>query len=350
MSSNSIDYNKLAQNFLQKWKDYIIAYLKKPSDTQDVTRFKRLISKNLVAREIVNNAHRLCHVYDNPEWQSKVFETLDLDLIYSNVDKMPLSHEDQYSDNLVKELLRYFKNDFFTWCDKPKCNQCGVNTYQEPIGMSTPTIEEQKFQCGNVELYKCQQCNNITRFPRYNDPTKLLETRTGRCGEWCNLFMLILKSFGLEARYVINFEDHVWNEYYSPYLKRWVHLDSCEQSFDEPHIYSINWNKKMSYCIAYGRYTVVDVSKKYIVQNQIPRDKIDDCDLNFVCKMITKQLQEGLSDSELYRVYCMEEQDYLNSIEGKTNKESNKTPHEDKIGRQSGSKEWTTSRGEDGKT
>ena len=342
--NNSIEYDKLAQNFLQRWKEYVVSYMRKPSDAQDIVHFKQLISKNPVARDIVNNSRRLCYIYDNPEWQSKVLETLDLDLIYSNVDKMPLDNEDQYSDNLVKELLRYFKNDFFTWCNKPKCNQCGVDSYQEPIGMAVPTIEERKFQCGNIELYKCQQCKNVTRFPRYNDPTKLLETRTGRCGEWCNIFMLILKSFGLEARYVINFEDHVWNEYYSPYLKRWVHLDSCEQAFDEPHIYSINWNKKMSYCIAYGRYEVVDVSKKYIVQNQLPRDKITDSDLNLVCKTITKQLRQGLNDSELYRVYCMDEQDYLNSRE-----KIKETFKDGKIGRQSGSKEWITSRGEDGK-
>ena len=126
--NNSIEYDKVAQNFLQRWKEYVVSYMRKPSDAQDIVHFKQLISKNPVARDIVNNSRRLCYIYDNPEWQSKVLETLDLDLIYSNVDKMPLDNEDQYSDNLVKELLRYFKNDFFTWCNKPKCNQCGVDS------------------------------------------------------------------------------------------------------------------------------------------------------------------------------------------------------------------------------
>lgn len=344
--SEPIKYDKLADMFLKKYKDYVLSRLKKPPQSRDIQHFQQIVNSNSVARDIVNNSQRLCHIYDNSEWQSKVFDTLDLDIIYYNVDKMPQTHEDEYSDNLVKELLRYFKRDFFTWCNQPKCTQCSEDSHQEMIGMDQPNNEERQFQCGNVELYKCRQCKMVTRFPRYNDPTKLLETKTGRCGEWCNLFMLILKSFGLEARYVINFEDHVWNEYYSPYLKRWVHIDSCEQSFDEPHIYSVNWNKKMSYCIAYGKYDVVDVSKKYILQNELPRDKIDDKELNFVCQILTKQLREGLNDRELYKIFTMDEQDYLNS-RTEDKKEEDHITNENK-GRQSGSKEWTTSRGENG--
>lgn len=346
MNGTSIQYEKLAEMFLHRWKEYVVSKLKKQPETQDIRHFRELVNGgNSVARDILNNSYRLCHIYDNPLWQSKVFDTLDLDLIYGNVDKMPIKNEDEYSDNLVKELLRYFKNDFFSWCNKPKCDKCGDDSHQQMIGMSGPNDEEQKYQCGNVEVYKCEQCNTVTRFPRYNDPTKLLETRIGRCGEWCNLFMLILKSFGLESRYVINFEDHVWNEYYSPFLKRWVHIDSCEQSFDEPHIYSVNWNKKMSYCIAYGKNEVVDVSEKYIIQNKLPRDKISDQDLNLVCRMITKRLRQDLNNDELYKVYCMDEQDYLNSMK---KSQAQSTDSVETKGRQSGSKEWVTTRGENG--
>ena len=34
--------------------------------------------------------------------------------------------------------------------------------------------------------YRCSICLRTTRFPRYNHPEKLLETRKGRCGEWVN--------------------------------------------------------------------------------------------------------------------------------------------------------------------
>lgn len=63
-----------------------------------------------------------------------------------------------------------------------------------------------------VEIYKCKLCSSIVRFPRYNDPKKLLETRSGRCGEWANCFTLMCKALNYETRYVLDFTDHVWTE------------------------------------------------------------------------------------------------------------------------------------------
>ena len=33
-------------------------------------------------------------------------------------------------------------------------------------------------------FFRCSTCMHKTRFPRYNHPEKLLETKKGRCGEW----------------------------------------------------------------------------------------------------------------------------------------------------------------------
>jgi peptide-N4-(N-acetyl-beta-glucosaminyl)asparagine amidase len=90
------------------------------------------------------------------------------------------------------------------------------------------------------QVYACPQCRSRTRFPRYNDAVKLLETRRGRCGEWANCFTLCCRAVrltckahsehshrgrgavrtpraqvGLEVRWVLDFTDHVWTEHWS---------------------------------------------------------------------------------------------------------------------------------------
>ena len=46
--------------------------------------------------------------------------------------------------------------------------------------MGHPSDEERQFGASRVELYSCTACSCQTRFPRYNDPVKLLETKRGR--------------------------------------------------------------------------------------------------------------------------------------------------------------------------
>ncbi|CCH62664.1 hypothetical protein TBLA_0H03830 [Henningerozyma blattae CBS 6284] len=356
MSDIQSRFKAAASSLLKQHKKLTISHYNRQVTINDTTRFQQLIQQNNFARELFGLSNRLCTVYENSNWHSIVLEVLDLEVIYSNVDSEVAKigdkddKDEQYSDILVKELLRYFKQDFFKWLDKPDCPKCGQGSNQNMSsnGVQRPNQEEAQHQCGAVEIYRCNNCGTESRFPRYNDPIKLLETRVGRCGEWCNLFTLILKSFGLEARYIWNREDHVWCEYYSNYLKRWVHLDSCEQSFDQPYIYSKNWNKKMSYCIAFSRYGVQDVSKRYILQNQLPRDTISEDSLLFFCNFITKKLRISLSNDELYQLLCRDEAERLSWVTQTKNLTSDKTSEEAFKGRSSGSKEWKKERGEDG--
>ena len=64
-----------------------------------------------------------------------------------------------------------------------------------------------------TELYRCRECDRVTRFARFNNPSHLLSTRRGRCGEWANCFCLICRALSLDARYVLDFTDHVWVRY-----------------------------------------------------------------------------------------------------------------------------------------
>lgn len=316
----------------------------------DEDRYRRLMETNVLARQLSGLQSSLCFRYENDRWHSVVLDTLDLEVIYANIDRAVSDNkasDSEYEDYLVKELLRYFKRDFFTWCNSPVCTLCGNDSNQQSIGLDRPTPEESQYQCGTVEVYRCRIHNTITRFPRYNDPIKLLQTRTGRCGEWCNLFTLILKSFGLEARYVWNKEDHVWCEYYSKYLKKWVHVDSCEQSYNEPHIYSNNWNKKMSYVIAFSIDTVTDVSPRYILKNQLPRKDISENDLSFLCQYLTKKLRTNMNEDQVFSLACRDEQERLEWIKSKQLKPT-KIDSSPGSGRESGSVAWKKERGENG--
>ena len=64
-------------------------------------------------------------------------------------------------------------------------------------------------RASRTELYLCSRCNTTSRFARYQDVTKVLETRRGRCGEYSVLMMQLLQGLGYTARWIVDREDHV---------------------------------------------------------------------------------------------------------------------------------------------
>lgn len=167
-----------------------------------------------------------------------------------------------YELAFLRQVLRWFKHDFFSWTNCPRCEQCGSSDTQS-IGMVAPTAVEKHFGAERVEAAQCKTCGGQTRFPRYNDPGKLLESRNGRCGEWANCFTLVCRALGYEARHVHDWTDHVWTEVYSDSLQRWVHADSCEAALDTPLVYEQGWGKKLTYCLAFARDHALDVTRRY---------------------------------------------------------------------------------------
>lgn len=169
-------------------------------------------------------------------------------------------------DAVLLRLLLWFKHEFFTWCDAPLCGSCGTPK-PTPAGAGKPTDDELKHGANRVELFTCgnEGCKKEVRFPRYNDPVKLLSTKTGRCGEYANAFTLCCVSLGYEARWVLDWTDHVWTEVWSADQNKWLHCDSCENICDQPLLYEKGWGKKLSFVVAFGVHDVVDVTRRYII-------------------------------------------------------------------------------------
>ncbi|TPX65907.1 hypothetical protein CcCBS67573_g07983 [Chytriomyces confervae] len=251
-----------------------------------------------------------------------------------------------YLECLMSALLGWFKTDYMTWVNNLPCEACGApDTVSAGSGIPTPT--DLADGASRTELFKCPHCHATSRFPRFNNVKRLMKTRKGRCGEWANLFTCFSIAMGFETRYVMDYTDHVWCEFYSDTWKRWVHVDPCEGSsaLDQPLMYEVGWGKKLTYVFAVGEHEVVDVYRRYTrnLPDILRRRKLArETTLAHWISEMNSEIQRNLPASivkELKEKSAAELHEFLHP--------PNRPLHgSEKIGRQSGNLEWRLARGE----
>lgn len=136
---------------------------------------------------------------------------------------------------------------------------------------------------------------------------KLLETRTGRCGEAANLFTCLCRALSFQARYIHDPTDHVWTEVYSEKERRWLHCDSCENLCDSPLIYEKGWKKSLSFCIAFANDHVEDVTWRYVTNFKQTRQRrnIDETNFAKLIYQINRKIQTQIDQQQKKKIISM---------------------------------------------
>jgi peptide-N4-(N-acetyl-beta-glucosaminyl)asparagine amidase len=250
-------------------------------------------------KRMQQKALQIIPVHDLEEKSQQNYNLYKKSLSREKTSELPVADKNEF---FLMELLNWYKNQFFEWVDQPECGQCGTKEFMRFEGSSMPNETEAYGWANNVEVYKCSSCQSEQRFPRYNNPEVLLQTRKGRCGEWANCFALCLRSLNFETRYVLDWTDHVWCEVFSMSQRRWIHIDPCEAALDKPLIYEYGWGKKLTYVIAFSIEEVVDVTWRYSSKHADVLKRRNECDelwLVDIANKMTNQRQSALDKHRL---------------------------------------------------
>jgi peptide-N4-(N-acetyl-beta-glucosaminyl)asparagine amidase len=218
-------------------------------------------------------------------------------------------YNDKYSsiqaDHKIRLLLKWFKEDFFTWVNSPNCSICKVfastslsdrrvkQLRQEWAPQLKKNVVTQLVPSNYLDVQSAVERNGFLDITIQSNSSLLEEVAAENLQMYPlsqmtlidQCFAFLVRSSGVPTRWVWNSEDHVWVEYYSTRHKRWIHLDPCENAYDDPLLYARNWRKKMAYCIAFDEFGSMDVTRRYVRRPQeegIPRNRVKESHVGLV--------------------------------------------------------------------
>lgn len=242
-----------------------------PQNTYNGHRVSEFLASEEEFLGRIRNGMKRVLQYENSNIQEKTRSTIPLESLQQEAEENLRDFQNKdikrdIRDFLLLALLKWFKHSFFKWVDTLPCDKCGGKTQHN--GGIQPSSEDLRWGASRVEAHFCTKCQLNTRFPRYTNPERLLSTRRGRCGEWADCFTLCCRALGFEARFVMDWTDHVWTEVYSNSQSRWLHCDPCENICDKPLLYESGWGKKLTYVIAVSKDEVQDVTWRYSAKHE----------------------------------------------------------------------------------
>jgi hypothetical protein len=97
---------------------------------------------------------KLVQSYEDKNLRDYIISSIiPLENFQRKISNRKLSTDINKRDLLLLELLRWFKEEFFTWFDKPNCDRCQIS--MNFLEYTQPTREEREIGHANrVELYR----------------------------------------------------------------------------------------------------------------------------------------------------------------------------------------------------
>jgi len=121
----------------------------------------------------------------------------------------------------------------------------------------------------------------------------------GQCEEFSRAAYAMFALLGYEARYVLDFTDHVWVEVRLPSLQggepQWVHADPSEGVMDQPLMYEKGWGKQLTLIFAMTPWEIEHVTPRYTADYSatVERRGLSEEHLSQILAETNRELRQG---------------------------------------------------------